>query len=953
MLISSIDDKSRFGTSRNSKSSCVVATNSMTDNREQADKKAIHTNENTDKDRRRKAAVFEVTSLAHRSKDIHIGTSGNAYHFHGDVYVSGGGIKVKHATVERSRRRENQRARRSTSISDAEREARREAHHQEWQARQERQRKENESRWQERDRKEGRKLSKEEHRSKDLEEEKEKAGRKTSRPLTSFFQPVLNGLQNVDCSASEAAGTLTDFSTVDANEEGDRVEDLGANEENCTEQESTFKQGMKVFLRLAFIDSEKIDSMFLKDVKKHIRQKGIIGRVIIEEMVERDVARLNLAEFGKLRDYSQRDAGGDVKATLFSKLKEALNKVNGRVDTKYLTKQNRQFGENHKWTEKQVEQIRKVVEEAKQQWPDSCFAKAAKILRNRFKGPRLGDISSSQVRNVYRQRVERRDVPRAPVGRPRKLSLRCIEALKAFARTAINKRYSHPVYYYMHCFNLIIQKHGEAEQFANNCENPRKYLRDFIRIEGGSRRKVTKQGGKHLSIEQRKRFTDTFMLRLAYLVKRHDLKREDVFNFDETALRYNEDDGMVIAPTGAKHVEANPSESRTCPKQCLTSIPMVSCAGDKLDPAVIFKGTSGLTRSIPGYKDGFTKWNELYGEGKLCFMQNKGKWTTNKTMKEWFTGYIIPRIREDKQRRRDAGQQVSPKYVVILDGVSTHCLTQKDGVESWITSLQREDEDLILLWLPPNTTGDLQPLDVNFNRPFKAKYRDELYKIKLLAGQKDDICVEDFVQCNGAEEDVVTGEDGTEFHLDVGGVIGDTRSQTIVTREHETAFTVKSRVIEAIISAYKSIAEDYITTTWKVSGKTVIQEFYEGKFQNYAHRWKGYDQAWEEQVQNIAQRTQDNEEKLFYKGMSGGISDIELNLQFIPTAGRKKKQVQDAQEDVDMEEGQTTEQNSVEMSEYDTDECPDEDEDSTDDDDELVEGLNELALYEETGQTSP
>ena len=92
-----------------------------------------------------------------------------------------------------------------------------------------------------------------------------------------------------------------------------------------------------------------------------------------------------------------------------------------------------------------------------------------------------------------------------------------------------------------------------------------------------------------------------------------------------------------------------------------------------------------MTRSIPGYKDGFTEWNELYGEGKLCFMQSKGKWTTNKTMKEWFTGYIIPRIMEDKQRRRDAGQQVSPTYVVILDGLSTHCLTQKDGVESWIT----------------------------------------------------------------------------------------------------------------------------------------------------------------------------------------------------------------------------------------------------------------------------
>ena len=105
-------------------------------------------------------------------------------------------------------------------------------------------------------------------------------------------------------------------------------------------------------------------------------------------------------------------------------------------------------------------------------------------------------------------------------------------------------------------------------------------------------------------------------------------------------------------------------------------------------------------------------------------------------------------------------------------------------------------------------------------------------------------------------------------------------------------------------------------------------------------------------MQNIAQRTQENEGKLFFKNMSGGISDIELNLQFIPIAGRKKNGGQGAQEDVDMEEGQTTEC-PVEMSEYDTSECPDEGEDSSDDDEELVEGLNELALDEDTGQTSP
>lgn len=53
---------------------------------------------------------------------------------------------------------------------------------------------------------------------------------------------------------------------------------------------------MKVILRLAFVESEKIDSMPLKVAKKYIGEKGIIGKVIIDVMVERDVARLSLVE---------------------------------------------------------------------------------------------------------------------------------------------------------------------------------------------------------------------------------------------------------------------------------------------------------------------------------------------------------------------------------------------------------------------------------------------------------------------------------------------------------------------------------------------------------------------------------------------------------------------------------------------------------------------------------
>ena len=394
----------------------------MTDTRQQADANAIEWQ--FEQKSTKPSTGCEVTSVTQCSDGVCIQVSGDPSDFDGDVYVHVGGTKVKQSTIERMRRRERQKARQAAAISDAEKEAMRAAEHQEWLARQERQRRENESRWEERDRKEGRKLSKAEHLAKDLEEEKEKACKKSQKPLTSFFKPVVHASQNVDCNAHVADGTRPDVPAVsDANERDERAEERNAHEEHCTEKGSAFKRGMEVFLRLAFMDSEQVDSMMLKEAKKYIRQKGIIGKVIIEEMVERDVARLNLVEFGKLCDYSKRSAGVDVNATLFSKLKETLHKIDGKVNTRYLTKQNRQSGENHKWTDMQVEEIRKAVEEAKQRWPDSFYSKAAEILRTRYNGPILGNISNNQVRNVYEHHVEKKNVPRNPVGRPRKQSL--------------------------------------------------------------------------------------------------------------------------------------------------------------------------------------------------------------------------------------------------------------------------------------------------------------------------------------------------------------------------------------------------------------------------------------------------------------------------------------------------------------------------------------------------
>ena len=80
---------------------------------------------------------------------------------------------------------------------------------------------------------------------------------------------------------------------------------------------------------------------------------------------------------------------------------------------------------------------------------------------------------------------------------------------------------------------------------------------------------------------------------------------------------------------------------------------------------------------------------------------------------------------------------------------------------------------------------------------------------------------------------------------------------------------------------------------------------------------------------------------LFFEGMSGGISDVEDKLQFLPLPGRKKKKAATnmdkvvSEDDFDMEDRQTTEcpQERSEYSEGEDDEAADID----DSDDEIVE----------------
>ena len=239
-------------------------------------------------------------------------------------------------------------------------------------------------------------------------------------------------------------------------------------------------------------------------------------------------------------------------------------------------------------------------------------------------------------------------------------------------------------------------------------------------------------------------------------------------------------------------------------------------------------------------------------------------------------------------------------------------------------------------------TGDLQPLDVNFNWPFKAKYKEKLFILKMLSEEDIEDVDEDTPVQMCAEKNKRVSRNGHEYHIECQSdeEQENNRTHEKVTRNQESAYQVKPRAIEAINQTYKEMREDHILTSWGISGRNVMKDFYRDLDDTPVKEWNGYNRAWEDDTQELALEIH-SKGKMFFEGMSSGVSDIESKLQFIPVPGRKKRKPQQevVEDEVEMEEAETTEC-SDNVSEYSSGEIPDID----DSEDELAEFMGDCTL---------
>ena len=406
-----------------------------------------------------------------------------------EYFVRTGSKTIKYSTFVRNQYRDAKKRKSVTFETEEERMER---------EREQRKRREVEDqrRWDKKD--PDRKLTREQHKQLDREEKEAMAKRGRAEvkrgmgmaPMTAVFKPVSKEEQQRREEAKAVAVEAEKEVVTDQATEQEK-EEAGKNEEN--EKAFVFGKGRDVYLRLAFVHREEIDTLKKTAAAPIIREKGMIGPVKIEEMVDENVAKLDLVEFSNtLYDHTKRLAGKHVSLNQFRELKKALEEAQGKVSLKYLALRKREDSENMAWTPEQVEKVVEAVEKArmvldKEEKKSGHFSKATEFLNSAYNGKEnpLGRMNKNKVRYVYIHRdtiCNRSDEAtgqRVKRGRPCMLSKECLDKLKAFANSTARGNTRSEWSLLKPSFERIIRECNEEASFADKCANPSKYLRSL------------------------------------------------------------------------------------------------------------------------------------------------------------------------------------------------------------------------------------------------------------------------------------------------------------------------------------------------------------------------------------------------------------------------------------------------------------------------------------------
>ncbi|XP_055371533.1 jerky protein homolog-like [Condylostylus longicornis] len=238
------------------------------------------------------------------------------------------------------------------------------------------------------------------------------------------------------------------------------------------------------------------------------------------------------------------------------------------------------------------------------------------------------------------------------------------------------------------------------------------YKKDDFSASSGWLQKFKKRHGIRFikicgeKLSSQKELVDPFLIKLAEKIKQLNLAPDQIYNADETGLYWK----LIPDKTYVSNKEKNAPGRKVC-KQRLTFLACTNASGDhKIRPLVIGKSKNPRclkNKHIP-----------------VDYDSSKSAWMTCSIFKTWFDTKFIPQVRcylEQKGLRKTA--------LLLLDNAPSH--PPEDELIS-------DDGQIITMFMPPNVTALIQPMDQNCIRITKLKYRNLLLS-HIIANKAEDL----------------------------------------------------------------------------------------------------------------------------------------------------------------------------------------------------------------------
>lgn len=239
--------------------------------------------------------------------------------------------------------------------------------------------------------------------------------------------------------------------------------------------------------------------------------------------------------------------------------------------------------------------------------------------------------------------------------------------------------------------NNIFQDKQRSSQFTASLS----WIRDFKSRVGIY---PTKSSGESASASLKD--IPNFKKELFQLIQTKGYTNNDIYNADESGLYYRTMPRRSLALIGEK------ASGHKASKERITVLVTANANGHKLPPC--FVGKARKPRALAQHIKNDTLPFSYYSAAK--------GWMTKSIFKLWYENDFVPAVVE---HQLSLGKNIKDiKILLLLDNASSH-----PGELQYVMHNGLPRDAIQILFLPPNTTSVIQPMDQNVIQTAKMKYR--------------------------------------------------------------------------------------------------------------------------------------------------------------------------------------------------------------------------------------